>query len=187
MCISRLPKPTLASCCRRHLFCARETHHPCDPPAHSRMLSLACRRPWPWNSLCRTQSCRCLADTLQMLCVPSCSHSLLSRDGRHDNTTYVHVHVHRHVQACCDVLLVQFPPLHCCQCFPEYPALHSLLAGCAGCVALTPTALQQPSRVHAAAGCVALTLFAAALPPARRSWRCAPLRPATSSRGCHAS
>ena len=101
LCISRLPKPTLASCCRGHLFCAVETHHRCDPPAHSRMLSLACRRPWPWNSLCRTQSCRFLADTLQMRCVPS--HSLLSMDGRHDNTTYVHVHVHR--QACCDVLL----------------------------------------------------------------------------------
>ena len=42
LCISRLPKPTLASCCRGHHFCARETHHRCDPPAHSIILSLAC-------------------------------------------------------------------------------------------------------------------------------------------------
>ena len=41
LCISRLPKPTLASCCRGHHFCARETHHRCDPPAHSIILSLS--------------------------------------------------------------------------------------------------------------------------------------------------
>ena len=69
--------------------------------------------------------------------------------------TYVHVHAHR--QACCDVLLphcalslfrIRFPLLHRCQCFPEYPALHFLLADCAGCVALTLALLAPAVPLH---------------------------------------
>ena len=137
------------------------------------MLSLACRRPWPWNSLCRTQSCRCLANTLQVWCVPSYSHALLSMDGRHTTLhTYTCMYIGKlAVMSCCPTVLCSYTELvslgcttanvaqrilHCILCLPAAPA--AWRSRCSvGCVALTPPALQQP-------GCMS----------ARSTWRCAP-------------
>ena len=87
LCISGLPEPTLTSCCRRHIFCARQTHHRCDPP--SRGWS---RKPRQWTAGTarvsgKPQTSRCLGDTLQVWCVPSCSHS--PEQGRQATPYYI--------------------------------------------------------------------------------------------------